>query len=183
MGRKKLTELEVDEVEMRGQKREIEGASKKLEDVVEQLVKKYSADLDDFMDHVKECIDERDKLSDFELENMSIRVPVYMYFAATGLEQLGIEYDSAKTSRTQAYSRWFTLADGTIQDKQAEADRETLTEQFLEIAFQRAYKQLKQKLEVCENLCQSLRKVIGKRTQDIAIARYDQQGIERSDRD
>lgn len=182
MGRLKISDLEVDDQELRAQKRDIKKTAKQLEDVVDQLVKKYSADLDEFMAEIRDIIQERDSLTDFELEKVTIKVPVFMYFAATGLENLGIEYDASKLNKSQAFSKSFAFADGTIHDKNAEAEQETMTEQFLEIAFLRAYKQLKQKLDVCENLCLSLRKIVGKRTQDIAISRYDQNGVERDSR-
>lgn len=182
MGKKKAREIEpsYDESKLRSLKKEVSGTSARLEDVVDELVQKYSNDLDDFIEWTRECIETRDQVTDVDLEKMAIRIPVYMYFTASGLERLGIEYDSAKATKLETFNRWFEDIDGTIQDKKAGAELETLTEQFLEIAFQRAYKQLKAKLEVCDNLCLSIRKIIGKRTQDISIHRYDRD-IERND--
>lgn len=166
---------EQDKIKVRTIKNKIEQDSGIIENIVDQLVAKYNADLDNFMAEIKGLIDSRDDLTDFELEKIALKVPVYMYFSVSGVENLGIQYDNAKARRQSEYNTYYMDEEGTIKDKQAAAELKVIPEQVMEIAFQRAYKKLKAKIDTCEQLCLSIRKIIGKRTQDLTINKYESQ--------
>lgn len=168
---------------LRTVKNEVEKDGEVLQNIVEQLVARYNRDLDDFMEEVKHIIDNREELDDLTLEKVAIRVPVYMYFSSNGLEALGIQYDHAKAKRLSEYNTYFMDAGGTIKDKEAEAGLKVIPETMMEEALKRAYKLLKTKLEACEHLNMSIRKVIGKRTQEQFTAKFEQDGVERMEYD
>jgi hypothetical protein len=163
------------ERKLRSRKIEVEQNSAKIEQIVDQLVSKYNRDLDDFMNKVKDLLSEADRkgseISTTDIENITLRVPLYMYFAANGLETLGIQGDNAKAARMEVFNEIYLDASGTIQDKTHTAEQETFAEYLLEIAFTRAYKKLKTKLEMAEQMCQASRKVLQKRISEMDITR------------
>lgn len=168
----KLTED--DKMKMRSLKSSIEGDSEELERMVSVITKQYESDLDNHITEIKNALENRDQLTDTELEKMALKVPIYMYFAVEGLEDLGLRSDSSKMTKAETFNKLFNQADGTIQDKRAIAELQSMPHYYIEIVFSRAYKRLKSKIDVCEHLCLSIRKVIGKRTQDMFVSSQEQ---------
>lgn len=162
---------------LRSKKREVEKSSVALETLVNSIVFRFAKDLDQYMKKVKESLEGRDNLADFEIEELCIKVPVFMYFAAEGLEILGIEGDTAKIMKMENFNLKFIQEGGTIHDKTHAAENETITEAILEMAYTRAYKQIKLKLDVCNQLCQASRKVLHKRCIDRQIGQLEPSGI------
>ena len=115
-------------------------------------------------------LENRNELTDCELEEIALKVPVYMYYVAEGMENIGLAYDSSKMNKLEMFNKMYDMADGTIQDKKSRAELNSMPEHYIEIVFSRAYKRIKAKLNVCEHLCLSIRKIIGKRTQDLFTA-------------
>lgn len=164
---------EEDLMRMRRIKNNIDTDVRELERMVGVITQQFESELDAYILEVKNLLDNRDKLSDFELEEIALKVPVFMYFTAEGMENIGLAYDSSKMTKQEAYNRIFDNAEGTINDKKAVAELKSMPENYMEIVFSRAYKRVKAKLDVCEHLCLSIRKVIGKRTQDLFMAGQD----------
>lgn len=157
--------------ELRKLKHYVETNSKRVELLVSQLVTKYNRDLDDFLNTTRDLLNQRERLTTTEIENLTIKVPIYAYFASEGVENLGIELDNMKAIKSQRYNDAYMEADGTIGDKKALAENETLTEGLMEVVYTRAYKKLKTKVDLCESIAQSARKVLTKRITEIEINR------------
>lgn len=159
-----------EKMKMRRVKNEIDTDSRELERMIDIITQKFETELDNYMAEIRTKLDNRDELTDYELEEMALRVPVYMYFTSEGLENIGLAYDSSKMTKLEAFNRFYEDLEGTINDKKAAAELKSLPEHYMEIVFSRAYKRVKTKLEMCGHLCLSIRKVIGKRTQDLFMA-------------
>lgn len=167
MGRK------TDEGKLRTIKREVESNAETIEKIVDQLVSKYNSDLDKCINEAKELLDKKDKLTDYEIENITLRVPIYMYYGVHGLETLGIQLDNAKAIKTTKYNEYYMEAQGTISDKTAEAENLVIPEHLMVVCYERAYKKLKSKVEVATQICQATRKVLTKRISEIEVSRND----------
>lgn len=162
-----------DENKMRQVKAKVEMNSITLERLVDNIVLKYNRELTEEVDKVKVLLDKKDTLEDSEIENLVMRIPVYMYYAGGGLESLGIEADMAKAVKLEIYNEKYMELDGTIKDKEAEAYNQTFNEQLIEVAFQRAYKKLKIQLEMADSVFSGAKKVLTKRMMDIDISKRD----------
>jgi len=159
---------------MRTIKMRVEENSKQIDLLVDQLVAKYNKDLDELITEFKELLNQakerESEIGNIELENMTLRLPVLMYFSSGGLESLGIEGDTSKSIKEEAFSRAYMVSSGsTVKDKESEAIISTLSEQMVEIAFSRAYKKLKLQIAQAENIFSGVKKVLSKRMQEIDI--------------
>lgn len=163
----------MDETRMRSVKIEVENNSKVIDRMVDQIVSKYNRDLNQFIQSVREQLDRKDLLSDEELENIAVKLPLFMYFAASGLESLGIEGDSAKAVKLDVFNQKYLKATGTIQDKTKAAELDTFNETFVEIAFNRAYKTLRIQLDMAEHLFSGIKKVLSKRMQEFELSKKE----------
>lgn len=162
-----------EEGKLRTIKREIENNSETIEKIVDQLVKKYNEDLDKCIFEAKELLDKKDKLTDYEIENITLRVPIYMYYAVHGLETLGIQLDNAKAIQKTKYNEHYIEAQGTVGDKTAKAENLVIPEHLMVVCYERAYKKLKTKTEVALQICQATRKVLTKRISEIEVSKND----------
>ena len=154
-----------------------------LNRMVEQIVSKYSSELDNEVRKLKDVLSSSEKLSADEIEKYVLLIPAYLYFAVSGLETLGMDNDSAKSVRMEAYNHAILGTSGTIVDKESTAELQSEKEQFVEMIFSRAYKKLKSKTEVALQLCMSARKVLERRIQDANIDRMDGSVSSRNRRD
>jgi uncharacterized membrane protein len=154
---------------LRTLKNEVERNAQVIEGIVEQIVRRYNRDLEELVIEVKAMLDKKGNLTDEELELITVKLPVFMYFAAGGVEVLGVESDSAKALKLAAYNQKYLTSEGTIQDKTKEAELKTLDESIIDVAFSRAYKQLKTQLEMAEHIFSGVKKVLSKRLQEAGL--------------
>lgn len=155
---------------LRTLKNSVEEQSAVIEQIVEQIVGRYNRDLEALLSDVKVMLDKKGDLTDAELESITLKLPVYMYFSAGGLEMLGIEGDTAKAVKMSIYNQKYLLSEGTIQDKTKSAEIQTLNEAIIETAFIRAYKKLKIQIEMAEHIFSGVRKVLSKRIAESGLS-------------
>jgi len=102
-------------------------------------------ELDSYISKVEDKLKNNDMLSDSELEKITLRLPIYIYFAIEKLETIGIKNDLGKLIKQEKYSQSYTKEEGTIKDKENKAELSSLDEEIVEKAYYRAYKKLKGK--------------------------------------
>jgi hypothetical protein len=161
------------EAAMRRMKVQVEDESTAVNNLVDSLVSKYGKDLERAIDKVKNALSENDRVSNEELEKFVMEVPVYMYYAIEGLEKLGIEGDNALALKKEKFNRSYIDTAGTIEDKTKQAELDTMTEYYVETAYKRAYKKLKEKISKAEHVYTGSKKVLDKRTNELFIHKGD----------
>lgn len=152
----------------------IENNSILIDEIVNKLVSNYCSQLDEYI-HIIDCAlkDESKPLTDYELDDICINLPTLLYFTAQGQETLGIREDVAKAIKMEVFNKTFDGSQGTIADKTAVADLASQNETIIYIAYDRAYKQIKSRLEIGNELLQSIKKVITRRTEEIKLSGSD----------
>lgn len=154
----------VDESQARGIKRKVEYDSRTLNKIVDTIVNKYSKDLDSVIDTMQNLLKNSDNLTDEQLLHYITLIPTNIYFCGAGLEQLGVEKDTAEAAKKEVYADAYMKAKGTVKDKSSEAFNVALQETFIEVAYDRAYKKLKMKIENAILVANSVKKVLDYRT-------------------
>lgn len=160
---------------LRRLKIQIEDESEAVNNLVDSLVNKYGKDLERAIDRVKDALNKNDDqpVTNEELEKFVMQVPVYMYYAIEGLEKLGIEGDNAVALKKEKFNRSYIDTAGTIEDKTKQAELDTMTEYYVEQAYKRAYKKLKEKISKAEHVYTGAKKVLDKRTNELFITKGD----------
>lgn len=151
----------------------VEEKSVTVERIVDNIVTKYSHELDAEIDNIKTLLDNSQRLSDGEIESIVMRLPIFMYYGVNGLENLGVESDMAKAVKAEVYNDKYLETDGTIPERTHQAELNTMNEQMISVAFSRAYKKLKSKIDQAENVFSGAKKVLTKRMQDIELQKGD----------
>jgi len=177
--------MSIEYSDLRTHKVKIEEDSEFVKAVVDQIVTKYSKELDDFVVLVREMLSlikqaTMKEYDDESLQMQIIKLPTILYFAGNGLEDIGAESEIAAYKRKELYNQVISSLDTsqyTIPDKKAAAERATETEDMMEKIYDRAYKKLKSKIDHAIKLLESLKKVADMRIAKINKGKgWDQGG-------
>lgn len=149
---------------------EISENSKIIEDIVYDIVKNFTGDLDKVMNTCKSIFTSGDKPSLQELEDLLGQLPSYLYFANEKQEIIGIKQDIAEMTRKSNYNLFRMKATGTVADKNSTAESAVLNEMVNEVIYQRAYKMIKAKIEMAQEMINSIKRIFDARMMDSQIS-------------
>lgn len=163
---------EIDTDKIKDIQNRIENNSKLIDEIVINLVNDYCKQLDDYIKFIQSVLqDVEHPPTDLELDDFVMNLPVLLFFVGQGQESLGVKLDTAKAIKQEKYNSIYNnLTKGTINDKQSKAELEVQEEEIVRIAYDRAYKIIKYKLEMGNELLQSVKKVISRRTAEISLS-------------
>lgn len=149
--------------------KDLENNSERVNRLVDGIIGDYIKDMDEYLEGLRDRLNEGD-ISDGELEQITIKLPVYIYFTSEKLENLGVESDIAKSMKTESYGDAYLSSEGTIPERESQADLSTMEEEVIERAYRRAYKKLKSKIEKAESVYTGAKKVLDKRSREINLS-------------
>lgn len=151
----------------------IERNSELIDEIVNTLVAKYCSELDAYMSDINALLTSDDPATPLELDAIIMNLPVLIYFTSEAQESLGIKEDVAKAVRMDKYNRSYSQQAGTIPAKQAAAELQVQNEIIAHMAYSRAYKKIKERLEAAYEMLNSVKKVISRRMQEKEINNSD----------
>lgn len=148
-----------------------------LNSLISEIVEKHSKPLDEYMEKVDAILLSGQPATDKELEDITLSLPVLLYFVGEAQEAAGLKEDIAKAVRMEKYNNYHAGATGTVSDKQAQAELATQEEFIVHSVYNRVYKQLKIKMEQGNELLQSAKKIISRRMVEYELARVNPERI------
>ena len=144
--------------------REVEKNGDLINNIVDGILKKYCEELDNYVKFINSVLEDTDNPpSSEELDDFVMQLPTYMYFAGQGQEALGIRDDISQAYKKEVYSNAYNVAEGTVGEKNAIASLESQQEEIVSIAYQRAYKKMKHRMDMAQEILQSIKKVMSRR--------------------
>ena len=152
----------------------IDANSDIVDSIVNRLVSNYCKPLDEYMEFIRNILNDTvNPPTDRELDDFTLNIPVLLYFTGEAQEALGIKEDVAKAVKQELYNEIYDKSTGTIADKTAVAELATQNEYIAHIAYQRAYKKVKLRMEAANEMLQSVKKIITRRVAEYEISRVD----------
>lgn len=153
--------------------KEVEADSRKIDEIVNSILEPYCAELDDYVKFISDILkDGENPPTDQELDDMVLNLSTRIYWAGGMCEQLGIRDDISKAVYKEIYhTERSKLEHGTVADKDSKAELASQEEFVISSTYTRAYKTMKAKVENAQELLQSIKKVIGRRMQEIELSR------------
>ena len=127
--------------------------------------------MDKYILFIKDCLkDGENPPTTAELDDFVMNLSTYIYFASGACEHLGIRDDISKSIYKEIYhSKRSELSHGTVADKDSIAELESMQEQLTNVAYNRAYKIMKAKVENAQELLSSCKKVLSHRIQEMSL--------------
>ena len=145
-----------------------------INQLVDEVVRNYAGELDEYIERVTRLIKNNpNKISDDDVEKMTLKIPLFLYSAASGLESLGVDGDIAKAAKQEVLNEAYMKVEGTIQDKTKFAELQSQKEMLIEIVYSRAYKKLKLKIETANSIYSGVKKVMSKRIAELELSKLD----------
>lgn len=142
--------------------------------VVDSLVQQYCSDLDEYVDKCRKIVtDSEYPPTTLELDEMVLTLPTLMYYASAAQENLGIKEDVAEAIQQEAFNHTYAITDGTVKDRTAAANLASANETLVAVAYSRAYKKIKQRLDYSMEILQSIKKVMSRRMVELELSRVD----------
>ena len=166
-----LTDEELDAVH--DIKDKVEGNSSIIDDIVDNIIKPYCKDLDNYVLFIKDCLkDGENPPTTDELDDFCLNLSTYIYFAGGMAEHLGVRDDIAKAVYKEMYHTARASQDkGTVADKDSLAELASQEQYIVSTSYTRAYKMMKAKVESAQELLSSVKKVLSRRIQEAELTR------------
>lgn len=175
MSKSEILAKEIDIDKIHQLQNRIDRNSDLIDEIVTNLVNDYCKQLDDYVKFIQSVLqDIEHPPSDLELDDFVMNLPVLLYFTGEGMESLGIKEDTSKAVKMEKYNQIYNQVKGTIADKTALAETESQAEMITNMAYSRAYKKIKLRLDLGNELLQSIKKVITRRTSEYELGKVDQ---------
>lgn len=151
----------------------VETDSSLMDDVVNGIIKPYVKDLDNYVLFIKDILkDGENPPTNAELDDFSLNLATYIYFAGGMCEQLGIRDDISRAVYKEMYhSQRASIDKGTISDKDSLAELASQQEYLVSVCYTRAYKTVKSKVENAQELLSAVKKVLSRRMQEQELTR------------
>ena len=164
-----LTDMkDVEKVEQK-----VETHSKQIDNIVKEIIKPYSEALDKYVTFIAGCLqDGNQPPTTGELEDFCMNLSTYIYFAGGMCENLGIRDDISRALYKEAYNTARdNQVEGTVADKNTQAELQSQYEQLTNICYARAYKTMKAKVDAAQELLGSCKKVLSHRITELELTR------------
>ena len=144
--------------------------SELVDELVDKLVQEYCAPLDNYMALIDEVLTRQDyPVSNMQLDDFTLNLPVILYFVSEAQESLGIKEDVSNAIRAEVYNKVREKASGTVADKDTAAELATQAEAIVSIAYKRAYRKVKARVEAAYEMLNSVKKVISRRVYEAEL--------------
>ena len=141
--------------------------SETIMDIIYKEVGKYSKELDKYVYQVQDKINKGEKFADEEIEEVVLKVPVYLYFAVEGLEKLGVDLDISKGILAEKSNNAYLETDGTVEARKRTAELESFNEEIMTSVYNRAYKLLNARISKAESIYSGFKKIYDKRIREM----------------
>ena len=148
--------------------------TKDMEIVIRNIVDSKTSEVSDIIHKIRAMLkDDTTELSDIEIDDILLQLPIILYDAMDEQEIVGMQLDLANQIYKEAQSEAYRLARGTISDKNAVADLQTRAQQLEKILYDRSYKMIKQKFEMALETLNAVKKVQASRQQRYDLGKYN----------
>lgn len=149
----------IDKAILKQHQKKVDEYSDIIEGMVERCLRPYCKGLDDYVSYITSLINENKDIPDIELEDIIIKLPQLIYWASEGVEQLGIKEDIAKSLKSDGFIRAYQDKQGSVSQKNLQASLEVIVEEYTQLIYSHAAKQIKIKITYATELLQCVKKI------------------------
>ena len=148
--------------------------SKMINDASDKIVLMYSNDLDKTIKEIDDLVShgEIDNIPSERLENYCIKIPSFLYYMASGMEEIGTKMDILSQEKKNAYNRFYLSEEGTAQERKSKAELGMSDYVLTYMVYKRAYSCLREKSEAAGQLYDAIKKILTKRIAENDLSRH-----------
>lgn len=148
----------------------IGGSSVAIENAIHRIVDDHIGELNDVVEKIRAMLkDDTDILTDQEIEDILLQLPLLLYDVTDDQEVVGMQSDLAGLIYKESYNEALKIARGTVQEKTSASELATMTEKFDTVIYDRAYKIIRQKISMAIEILNAVKRIQATRTQGIEL--------------
>lgn len=146
------------------------GSSVAIENAIHRIVDDHIGELNDVVEKIRAMLkDDTDILTDQEIEDILLQLPLLLYDVTDDQEVVGMQSDLAGLIYKESYNEALKIARGTVQEKTSASELATMTEKFDTVIYDRAYKIIRQKISMAIEILNAVKRIQATRTQGIEL--------------
>lgn len=143
--------------------------SKPIEEMARSLICDYVDDLDAYVADCNNLLLRGDGLPNEMLDDIIINIPAMLYSVGTQRERLIANMNIAKINLRNEMSKYKLAAEGTVSDRQSQAELSCEDEEVAKLIMETAVGLIKAREECAIELLQSAKKIMSRRTEEIKL--------------
>ena len=148
----------------------IEENASLIEQMVIEIVDKYTFELDKYVRKVEEVLESAEDITDEDLNRIMIRLSTFAYFIGAKSELAAIRKDVSEMTKLGKYNDiYINLTSGTVARKQAEAEVGVQEDTVIFVVYDRVYKILKNKYDSTVRLIDTVKKITTQRMKQMEL--------------
>ena len=157
-------------IEANGCRERVSGTGVSVENAIKKIVSDYIGDLDNIIDNIRKLLnDDTDILTDQEIEDIMLQLPLLLYDLTDNQEVVGMQSDLSAMIYKEAYNQALQISRGTVAEKTAASELATMTEKIDTIIFDKSYKIIKQKISMAIEVLNAVKKIHSTRLQGASL--------------
>lgn len=151
----------------------VEKYSTPIEKVINDIVHNHVAELENVIHKIRDMLkDDTDQLTDLEIDDIVLQLPILLFDITDDQELVGMQSDLASQIYREAYNEAYKIARGTVADKTSVAELTAMESRLDSIIYDRAYKIIKQKIDMARETLNAIKKVQASRQQRYELGRF-----------
>ena len=144
-----------------------------LEDAVNKIVNKHTGELQSVINKIKNMINDQTKqLSNIEIDEILLQLPLLLFDLTDDQEIVGLQADFSHQLYKEAYNEAYKITKGTIADKNSSCELTSLVQKMDSIIYDRAYKIIRQQVNMAVEILNSVKKLRDTRQQGASFNNF-----------
>lgn len=141
-----------------------ENDSKYIEEIVYDIVDDCCKKLDNYIAYVRSILaDDSAVITNEELDEIIMTIPVLTYYAGEAQERIGITKDVADSRYKAMFNDLYVNSEGAAQVRKSIAEDKLKNEILVSIVYSKAYDMISQKVTTALEILKSAKKVVSRR--------------------
>lgn len=144
----------------------VESSSVQVNEMVDEILSDSLTEIDNYMDVVRQCFLANQEILDQDLDKIVLQIPVYIYNLIVLAQQIEMKKGLAAEHAKYAKNDALLNATGTVNEKVAKAENQTVEDRITEIAYKTASSIVTRKIDGAIAILESARKVQQRRMKE-----------------
>ena len=142
----------------------VDSSSEEIEKIIKAIVDKHCFNLTKLVNQIKNIMTTSDDdLTDSEIDDLLIQLPLALYEVSDEQEYLGMKDDISTALTKELYNKVYQSSEGKVAEKTAMAELATQKQSIISAAISRSYKIVKSKVEAEYELLNGIKKIQNRR--------------------